>query len=68
MSQHSKEQEPVNRIAINEAGEVVIKDTELSEAVAELNDEELDAIAGGRGGFNGVSCTTTNSSQCSCPK
>jgi hypothetical protein len=66
MSQPNEEQKRENRIAINEAGELAIQDPELSEAVAELSDEELDEIAGGRADINGIACKTTNSSMCAC--
>jgi natural product precursor len=37
-------------IALNENGEVVVKDPKLAEALQELSQEELDAIAGGHNG------------------
>ncbi|BAZ10612.1 hypothetical protein NIES4071_24350 [Calothrix sp. NIES-4071] len=40
-------------IAINEDGELVVKDDKLKEALQELTSEELEGIAGGIKGDNG---------------
>ena len=57
MSQSNEEQKiksDDDRISINEQGEVIVNDPELANAVQELSDEELDAIAGG----NNTGCNT----------
>ncbi len=44
-----------NRISVNEQGEVIIHDPELSSTADNLSDEELDEIAGGQN-----NCTIIN--------
>lgn len=46
-NENSENQQVNDAITINENGEVIIKEPKLVEALQELSQEELDAIAGG---------------------